>query len=141
MRPAHDKPQAHSYCYRNTHKNAITLEILPKAVTENDITVLTKGSIFMRAYTAREAPPVTAEMPQWADNGYVMSQDFLEHIFGPFTRAENFVTNKVQGTGLGMTITKNIVDLLLKRRNSITDKYPNVFFLKYRSLCQRRKKL
>lgn len=117
------------------------MEILPKAVTENDITVLTKGSIFMRTYTAREAPPVTAEMPQWADNGYVMSQDFLEHIFEPFTRAENFVTNKVQGTGIGMTITKNIVDLLLKRRNSITDKYPNVFFLKYRSLCQRRKKL
>lgn len=88
MRPAHDKPQAHSYCYRNIRKNAITLEILPKSVTENDITVLTKGSIFMRAFTAREASPVTAEMPQWADNGYVMSQDFLEHIFEPFTRAE-----------------------------------------------------
>ena len=46
------------------------------------------------------------------DNGYGMSQDFLEHIFEPFTRAENSVTNKVQGTGLGMTITKNIVDLM-----------------------------
>ena len=46
------------------------------------------------------------------DNGYGMAPDFLEHIFEPFTRAENSVTNKIQGTGLGMAITKNIVDLM-----------------------------
>ena len=46
------------------------------------------------------------------DNGYGMSSEFLEHIFEPFTRAENSMTNKVQGTGLGMAITKNIVDLM-----------------------------
>lgn len=41
-----------------------------------------------------------------------MAQDFVQHIFEPFTRAENSVTNKVQGTGLGMAITKNIVNLM-----------------------------
>ena len=41
-----------------------------------------------------------------------MEPDFLAHIFEPFTRAESSVTNKVQGTGLGMAITKNIVDLM-----------------------------
>ena len=46
------------------------------------------------------------------DNGYGMTSDFAAHIFEPFTRAENSVTNKVQGTGLGMAITKNIVDLM-----------------------------
>ena len=46
------------------------------------------------------------------DNGYGMTQEFVQHIFEPFTRAENSVINKVQGTGLGMTITKNIVDLM-----------------------------
>ena len=46
------------------------------------------------------------------DNGYGMTQEFLEHIFEPFTRAESSVTNKVQGTGLGMAITKNIVDMM-----------------------------
>ena len=46
------------------------------------------------------------------DNGYGMEPAFAEHIFEPFTRAENSVTNKVQGTGLGMAITKNIVDLM-----------------------------
>ena len=46
------------------------------------------------------------------DNGYGMTQEFVQHIFEPFTRAEDSVTNKVQGTGLGMAITKNIVDLM-----------------------------
>ena len=47
-----------------------------------------------------------------SDNGYGMTSDFIEHIFEPFTRAENSMTNKVQGTGLGMAITKNIVDMM-----------------------------
>lgn len=46
------------------------------------------------------------------DNGYGMTREFLTHIFDPFTRGESSTTNKVQGTGLGMAITKNIVDLL-----------------------------
>ena len=46
------------------------------------------------------------------DNGYGMAPEFVEHIFEPFTRAESSTTNKVQGTGLGMAITKNIVDLM-----------------------------
>ena len=46
------------------------------------------------------------------DDGIGMSEDFLQHIFDPFARAENSVTNQVQGTGLGMAITKNIVGLM-----------------------------
>lgn len=45
------------------------------------------------------------------DNGCGMTPEFVEHIFEPFTRAENSTTNRVQGTGLGMAITKKIVDL------------------------------
>lgn len=66
-----------------------------------------------------ELAEIPCDVPDYAkyvysvtDNGYGMSQEFLEHIFEPFTRAENSVTNKVQGTGLGMAITKNIVDLM-----------------------------
>ena len=46
------------------------------------------------------------------DNGMGMTQEFIRTIFDPFTRAENSVTNKVQGTGLGMAITKNLVDMM-----------------------------
>ncbi|MDE5938033.1 MAG: response regulator [Lachnospiraceae bacterium] len=46
------------------------------------------------------------------DNGYGMTKEYLETIFDAFTRAENSTTNKVQGTGLGMAITKNIIELM-----------------------------
>ena len=46
------------------------------------------------------------------DNGIGMSEEFLQHIFEPFTRVENSLTNKIQGTGLGMAITKSIVDMM-----------------------------
>jgi signal transduction histidine kinase/CheY-like chemotaxis protein len=44
-----------------------------------------------------------------SDNGMGMSADFKDTIFDAFTRAENPMTNKIQGTGLGMAITKNLV--------------------------------
>ncbi|RKJ49086.1 response regulator [bacterium 1XD42-54] len=46
------------------------------------------------------------------DDGYGMTPEYLTTIFDAFTRAENSTTNKVQGTGLGMAITKNIVELM-----------------------------
>ena len=47
-----------------------------------------------------------------SDNGLGMSADFKEIIFDPFTRAESSVTNKIQGTGLGMAITRNLVEAM-----------------------------
>ena len=47
-----------------------------------------------------------------SDNGIGMSEDFKETIFDAFTRAESSVTNKIQGTGLGMAITKNLVEAM-----------------------------
>ena len=46
------------------------------------------------------------------DNGYGMTPEYCEKIFDAFTRADNNTTRKVQGTGLGMAITKNIVELM-----------------------------
>jgi len=46
------------------------------------------------------------------DNGIGMSREFLERLFEPFTRAEDVRVSKIQGTGLGMAITKNIVQLM-----------------------------
>lgn len=46
------------------------------------------------------------------DNGIGMSKDFLATIFDPFTRGSSITVSNVQGTGLGMTITKKIVDLM-----------------------------
>ena len=46
------------------------------------------------------------------DTGIGMEQSFLERIFDPFERERNETTNFTEGTGLGMAITKNIVDLM-----------------------------
>ncbi len=46
------------------------------------------------------------------DNGIGMDDDFIPHIFDPFSRAEDSRVSKIDGTGLGMTIAKNIVSLM-----------------------------
>ena len=46
------------------------------------------------------------------DNGIGMSQEFAQKIFEPFERERTSTVSKIQGTGLGMAITKNIVDMM-----------------------------
>ena len=46
------------------------------------------------------------------DDGIGMSEEFQKTLFEPFTREEKSGTNKVQGTGLGMAITKSVVELM-----------------------------
>ena len=46
------------------------------------------------------------------DNGIGMSQEFVDHIFEPFERESNVTKTGIQGTGLGMSITKNIIDMM-----------------------------
>lgn len=64
----------------------------------------------------RELPSIIENKGQFefvfADNGIGMPQEFLPHIFEPFTRAEDSRISKIQGTGLGMAITENIVRMM-----------------------------
>ena len=46
------------------------------------------------------------------DNGIGMSPEFAQRIFEPFERERTSTVSKIQGTGLGMAITKNIVDMM-----------------------------
>ena len=47
-----------------------------------------------------------------SDNGMGMSEEYLKVIFDPFTREQTEATYEIQGTGLGMAITKSLVDLM-----------------------------
>ena len=49
---------------------------------------------------------------QVKDTGIGMSKEFLEHVFEPFEREQTSTVSGIQGTGLGMAITKNIVDMM-----------------------------
>lgn len=46
------------------------------------------------------------------DTGIGMSEEFAKHIFEPFEREHSSTVSKIQGTGLGMSITKNIIDMM-----------------------------
>ena len=46
------------------------------------------------------------------DNGIGMSEEFLQHIYDPFERADDVRTSKIQGTGLGLTISRNIIQMM-----------------------------
>ena len=64
----------------------------------------------------RELPSIVPGRGQYefivSDNGIGMTEEFVPHIFEPFTRAEDSRISKIQGTGLGMTITENIVRMM-----------------------------
>ena len=66
--------------------------------------------------TIQELPQCVRQLVHYrfivADNGYGMSPEYVEKIFSAFTREEDSVTNKIQGTGLGMAITKSLLDLM-----------------------------
>lgn len=47
-----------------------------------------------------------------SDTGIGMSEEFLSHVFEPFSRAESATKSGVVGTGLGMSITKSLVELM-----------------------------
>lgn len=71
------------------------------------------GTISLRL---RETPSIIQGRGQFefivTDNGIGMTEEFVQHIFEPFTRAEDSRISKIQGTGLGMTITENIVRMM-----------------------------
>ncbi len=66
--------------------------------------------------TVRQLPQHTKNYARFLfivkDNGIGMSKEYLETIFQPFTREDTKKTLGIQGTGLGMVITKNLVDLM-----------------------------
>ena len=92
-----------------TRINQVLLNLLSNAVKYTQ----EGGSIWLRI-TGQEQRSSQYERIriEVEDNGYGMTPEYLEKIFDAFTRAENSTTNKVQGTGLGMAITKSIVELM-----------------------------
>lgn len=66
--------------------------------------------------TVQELPQYNKQLAHFrfivADNGYGMSEEYQKKLFHAFTREEDSVTNRIQGTGLGMAITKSLLDLM-----------------------------
>ncbi len=89
--------------------NQVLLNLLSNAVKYTGA----GGTISMRITEKSGAPAGHAKYEFCIkDTGMGMSQEFVEHIFEPFEREQNSTISGIQGTGLGMAITKNIVDMM-----------------------------
>lgn len=92
-----------------TRINQILINLLSNAVKYTQ----EGGNIWFRMIGMKQRSPQFEHIRiEVQDDGYGMTPEYLKVIFDAFTRAENSTTNKVQGTGLGMAITKNIVELM-----------------------------
>lgn len=89
--------------------NQVLLNLLSNAVKYTGA----GGMISMRIIQKAGAPKGYANYEfNIRDNGIGMSEDFVAHIFEPFEREKSSTNSGIQGTGLGMAITKNIVDMM-----------------------------
>ncbi len=89
--------------------NQVLLNLLSNAIKYTQA----GGMINMRV---TEKPGLSSDYAQYEfciqDTGIGMSEEFVAHIFEPFEREKNSTISGIQGTGLGMAITKNIVDMM-----------------------------
>ncbi len=100
------------------HKNVLTDKLRLNQILLNIVSNAVKftqpgGNILIRL---AEKPCGTENYATYEfsvkDDGIGMSQEFLGHIFETFTREYSATVSGIQGTGLGMAITKNIVDMM-----------------------------
>lgn len=71
------------------------------------------GRIELSIEEGRSARPGYAHFSiRVADTGRGMSAEFISNVFEPFTREKDSIANRIQGTGLGMSIAKSIVDIM-----------------------------
>ncbi len=96
------------YCDK-LHVNQVLLNLLSNAIKFTP----SGGTV---ALTIRQKPRAPKGYGSYEirvkDTGIGMSEEFTKHIFEPFERERNSTASGIQGTGLGMAITKNIVDTM-----------------------------
>ena len=80
----------------------------------NSIKYTPAGGIVSIRVTEKPSAPAGHASYEFSvrDTGIGMSEEFVAHIFEPFERERNSTTSGIQGTGLGMAITRNIVDMM-----------------------------
>lgn len=96
-------------CCDRLRLNQVLLNLLSNAVKYTTA----GGMVSMKVIEKGGAPAGYANYEfHIKDNGIGMSEEFVAHIFEPFERERNSTISGIQGTGLGMAITKNIVDMM-----------------------------
>lgn len=120
IHPSIDEKQQH---LEFSTKNLIHTDVIGDALRLEQIfmNILTNANKYTGVngiiqFIIEELPSETLHTARYCftceDNGIGMSQEFLKKIFDPFIRADDSRISKISGTGLGMTITKNLVQMM-----------------------------
>lgn len=101
--------QNEEICCDRLRLNQVLLNLLSNAVKYTGA----GGMVSMKVIEKSGAPAGYANYEfHVKDTGIGMNEEFISHIFEPFERERNSTISGIQGTGLGMAITKNIVDMM-----------------------------
>ncbi len=96
-------------CCDKLHLNQVLLNLLSNAIKFTP----SGGSVFL---TVRQNPSTAPGYGDYEirvrDTGIGMSEEFVQHVFEPFERERTSTDSGIQGTGLGMAITKSIIDAM-----------------------------
>ncbi|WP_051656831.1 hybrid sensor histidine kinase/response regulator [Butyrivibrio sp. AE3004] len=94
--------------------DAFKLEIILKNLLQNSITYTDEeGEIRLDVFKEYEEDKERIHLKfEVSDNGIGMSKEFIEHAFEAFKKEQRKNANKEQGTGLGLTLTKTVVETL-----------------------------
>lgn len=120
IKPSLEAKKQHLSIHMNLikHENVIGDRLRMEQVIVNLMTNAIKytpemGEIFIRV-DEKESNDEKIGKYQFViqDTGIGMEETFVKHIFEPFSRAEDSRVDKLQGTGLGMAIAKNIIELM-----------------------------
>ena len=93
--------------------DALKLEIILKNIIQNSVTYTDEGGVISLNVSQENGDEERITLIfTITDNGIGMSKEFIEEVFEPFKREQRKNANKEQGTGLGLTVTKKIVDMM-----------------------------
>ncbi len=101
------------------------LEIIIKNLLQNAITYTKDYGVILLEFDAKNQTKDSVNMQiKVIDNGIGMNKEFIDHVFEPFEREQRQNDSKEQGTGLGLAVTKNLVEMM--GGNILVDSVPDV---------------
>ena len=107
-----DNIVAEDVCCDSVRLNQILLNLLSNAVKYTHEGGTIELSLFQETAPEEKGDAYIRTHITVKDNGIGMEESFMEHIFDSYTRADSMRVHKTEGAGLGMTITKYIVDAM-----------------------------
>lgn len=106
--------RAHGVSNTNVRGDARRLQQVFANVISNSIKYTDEGGTISIEIEEKPSQQVHVGCYEFVfkDNGIGMTEEFLQHIYDPFERADDVRTSKIQGTGLGLTISRNIIQMM-----------------------------